>query len=52
VFLGLTAAAIAAHASRADASEHRRWRRMCDRLAYRCDRGSREACYRFDDQCN
>lgn len=49
--IGLTAAAIIANSSRADAREHRRWRRQCDSWAYRCNRGSDRACYAFDDNC-
>jgi hypothetical protein len=50
--IGLTAAAIVANSSRANADEHRRWRIRCDRFAYRCNHGDDRACYAFDDQCN
>lgn len=49
--IGLTAGAIIANSSRADAYEHRRWRERCDRWAYRCNRGDNRACYAFDDNC-
>jgi hypothetical protein len=51
VFLGLTAAAIAANASRVDAAEHRRWRHRCEDWAYGCRHGYDRACYRFDENC-
>lgn len=27
------------------------YRRYCDRLAWRCDRGSRSSCWRYEDEC-
>jgi hypothetical protein len=49
--VGLTAGALIANASRADAYEHRRWVRRCDRWAWRCDHGSYHSCRAFDHEC-
>jgi hypothetical protein len=49
--VGLTAGALIANASRADAYEHRRWRHRCDRWAWHCNHGSDRACYAFDREC-
>ena len=49
--IGLSAAAIIANSSRANAYEHRRWRERCDRWAFRCNRGDDRACFAFDDEC-
>ena len=48
--IGLSAAAIIANSSRANAYEHRRWRERCDRWAFRCNRGDDRACFAFDDE--
>ncbi|WP_181337996.1 tyrosyl-tRNA synthetase [Hyphomicrobium methylovorum] len=49
--IGLTAGAIIANSSRADAYERSRWRDRCDRWHYRCNRGDDRACYAFDNNC-
>ena len=49
--VGLTAGAIIANASRADAYEHRRWMHRCDRWAWHCNHGNDRACYAFDREC-
>ena len=49
--VGLTAGAIIASSSRANAEEHHRWRIRCDRWAYRCHRGDDRACYALDNNC-
>lgn len=51
VFLGLTAAAIIANSSHANAEEHHRWRERCEHWAHRCNRGDDDACYAFHDRC-
>lgn len=52
--LGLgAAAALAGRPAYADDYGYRRsrYRRYCDRLAWRCEDGSRRACWRYDDEC-
>lgn len=49
--VGLTAGAIIASSSRANADERESWRARCDRWAYRCHHGDDRACYALDDRC-
>lgn len=51
LLLGVAAAAAVGSSSARASSRESRYERECNRLAYRCDRGSDRACWAYEDRC-